>query len=514
MRFLIVFLFVVFAFAIPALENVYSYPKTYLRDFYLTCYLKKTHSLQEAQKIYNKITYKKKMHLKILSKKFDKFKIIYDCKYPNKNNWEDINQTCLIKNGFRLRDVKNMKPYNVKALLDYLPKSSTKTEIKAIFTGKYQAVFKNADAFYGLFSQIQPDIEIPEIYINNLAKDSRFYDFLNRVVRSYNLPNIQQSLLYVNYLNISDKAKFLLALNAIHLEYFSLAAKILKSQHHKTNEDKFWLYLLTKKQKYADELLNNKRLDFWTLYIYEEFHKKYKIDKVKIYNSAKALYNINKPLDVIKFNIALSKTKNYFAFARKLDNKKTLPLKTEVLDIAYRWSKNYYIMPKYNLKNLTISQKALVYALARQESNFIPAQISHSYAIGVLQLMPFLIKSFHSGYDISQFFKASINLKYAIKHILWLQKLLNNNPLFVAYAYNGGIGFTKRKVLPHFSYKGIFEPFFSIEMVPYNESRIYGMMVVRNYVIYMNLLGKKTTLHQLLKRKIKNNKNLQFGFEK
>jgi soluble lytic murein transglycosylase len=173
-------------------------------------------------------------------------------------------------------------------------------------------------------------------------------------------------------------------------------------------------------------------------------------------------------------------------------------LKTLVLDKAFKFQKNYYIMPKYKLDDFNITSKAIFFALARQESRFIPAQISHSYAIGLMQMMPFLIRSFHPKEDISKFFETDTNVKYAKKHILWLSKRLNFS-LFIAYAYNGGIGFTKRKVIPFFNFKGIYEPFLSMEMVPYTESREYGKKVLTNYVIYYNKLGGHITLHKLLK---------------
>ena len=113
-------------------------------------------------------------------------------------------------------------------------------------------------------------------------------------------------------------------------------------------------------------------------------------------------------------------------------------------------------------------------------------------------MMPFLIRSFHPKEEISEFFRADVNVKYAKKHLLWLIKRLNN-PLFVSYAYNGGIGFTKRKVIPYFRKLKKFEPFLSMEMVPYSESREYGKKVITNYVIYMNMFDKNITLHKLLK---------------
>jgi soluble lytic murein transglycosylase len=495
MKFLI--FFPLFLFAIPSLKEVLSYPHTYFRDFYLTEYLKEVNSTKDADKIYKEITFKKRVHLYILSKKFEKYKKIYNCQNPTRFNFKDINYTCILQNGFRLRDLSKMKEEDIKTLLNKIPNSSIKKEISAIFNKNYNEVFKDNKAFFDFFLQHPKNIEIPKIYLNNLAKDKKFYYFLSVVVRNRKLINLHKSLLDINYKNSDDKSKFLLALNAINYNYNNLAIKILKSVKNKDNKTLFWFYLLTKKRIYADKLLKNKRLDFYTLYIYEKFKKPYKIDKVRVFDTTKTNYNIDNPLDVIKFNIDFSKTKDYFKFTKKLDNSKMLPLKALVLDKAFNYTKNYYIMPDYNLSDLNNSKKALFYALARQESRFIPAEISHSYAIGLMQMMPFLIRSFHPKENISKFFETKTNVKYARLHLSWLIKNLNN-PLFVSYAYNGGIGFVKRKVIPFFKFKGDYEPFLSMEMIPYSESREYGKKVLVNYVIYYNLLGEKITLHKLL----------------
>ena len=487
----------IFLLAIPPLDKVFNYPDSYYRDFYLTTYLKKTNSPQEAENIYNEITHKKKYQLKLLSKKYPLYKDIYNCKYPNRFNWIDVDYNCILDNGFRLSDINRMDDAAVKSLLNYLPDSKIKTEIEILFDKNYKKAF-NKKYFYDLY-YLLPDMNIPDIYLNELAKDRRFYRFLSSVVRS-NKNQMKESLLDIHYKEVRDRDKFLLALNAITLKRYNLAIKILQSKKYKTTKDLFWLYLLTKNNIYAKKLLKHKRLDFYTMFIYEKFHKPIKIDKVKIFNTSDVIYNINNPLDVINFYQDKSSIKNYFNFAKKLDNQKMLPLKTLVLDKAYKYTKNFYIMPKYNLKDFNITQKALFYALARQESRFIPAQISHSYAIGLMQMMPFLIKSFHPKEDISEFFEAKTNVKYAKKHIKWLMKYLHH-PLFVAYAYNGGIGFTRRKVIKYFKFKGEFEPFLSMELVPYSESREYGKKVLTNYVIYNQLLGNKITLHQLLKVK-------------
>ena len=489
----------IFLLAMPSLKEVLNYPHTYYRDFYLTEYLKKTkNNPKQAEFIYNQITYKKSYHFRLLANRNKKYMQMYECKHPNRHNWKRIDRECLIQHGFNLRSLSKMKDNEIKKLLNYLPESTTKEEIKILFNKRYIKAFGNRTYFYDIFNSVRPNIWIPSLYINNIAKDKRFYYFLNYVVRSHNLNNIKKSLLNIHYKEVKDKYKFLLALNAITLHRYNLAIHILKSKKHKKNQDYFWLYLLTKNKKYAQKLLKNKRLDFYTMYIYEQFKKPYKIDKVPIFNKAKIVYDIDNPLDVIKFYKDKVKVKNYFKFAKKLDNQKMLPLKTLALDKAFKYTKNFYIMPKYDLKDLTISQKALFYGLARQETRFIPAQTSRSYAIGLMQMMPFLIRSFKPKEDISEFFRADVNVKYAKKHMKWLIRKLKH-PLFVSYAYNGGIGFTRRKVKKYFKFKGLYEPFLSMEMVPYSESRQYGKKVLTNYVIYKTLLGEKTTLHKMLK---------------
>jgi soluble lytic murein transglycosylase len=45
------------------------------------------------------------------------------------------------------------------------------------------------------------------------------------------------------------------------------------------------------------------------------------------------------------------------------------------------------------LNDLSVDSKALIYAIMRQESRFIPSALSRAYALGLMQIMPFLAKS-------------------------------------------------------------------------------------------------------------------------
>jgi soluble lytic murein transglycosylase len=199
---------------------------------------------------------------------------------------------------------------------------------------------------------------------------------------------------------------------------------------------------------------------------------------------------------VLKFWDEFRKRKDLYQFAKELDNENSIALKALVLDKAHKFKVNFFITPKM-YEDTNTSFKAFVYAIARQESRFIPASVSRSYALGVMQMMPFLIRSMKG--DVFNQFDYNENVKLSVKHQKWLFSKLKD-PLMVAYAYNGGIGFVKRKVLPKFKYTGKFEPFLSMELVPYDESREYGKKVIANYVIYSQIFGNNLTLHKVLKK--------------
>jgi soluble lytic murein transglycosylase len=498
--FLLILFFISIGWGMPSLDKVLHYPPSYYRDYWLIQYLKRSSDPGLAEKIYKSITHKKPFHLKLVAKKNPKYKKVYECRNVNNRNWRRVSVKCILRNGFNFNYLRRMSNNEIVALLNYLPTSTIKKEISIVFNKNYKKAFKNPKIFYDIFLSIMPNVEIPKIYLNNLAKDRRFGRFLSVVVRKRNKNRLQKALLHLHYQEVKDEYKFDLALNAIRANRENLAIKILKSKRVKDNRDLFWLYLLSENRKYAEKLLNNRRLDFYTLYIYEQFNKKYVIDEVEVYNTTLPQYDINNPLDVIKFYRDRASCKDYLQFMDKLDNEKTLPLKALLLDKVYNYQKNFYIMPKYKLDDLTPSAKALFYAIARQESRFIPAQTSKSYAIGLMQLMPFLIRSFRPKESMEQFWRDEVNVKYAKKYLLWLISKLGNNPLFISYAYNGGLGFVQRKVIPYFKYKGNYEPFLSMEMIPYSETREYGKKVLTNYVVYMKLLDEKTSLHKLLKK--------------
>jgi soluble lytic murein transglycosylase len=479
------------------LSDILAHPKSYVRDFYLTEFMKETNSTVLAYKAYNSL-YKQKpfLHLRILAKKDKLFSNIYKCINVKKEYINDVDISCIQNGGLSLKTISTLDKKTLIYLYTNLANGKIKKAIKCFIVNDFSNIFKDRDLGY-FFILNFPDKKIDQNFKDFfIFEDKYFYLFVKQVVLN-DLKKLSVSLLKLNYKKFDNRTKWWLFLNSMKQNQKKLAINILKSMK-RTSKIDFWLWQLTQKQKYFNALLKKSRIDFYTLFASEEAKKKFFIKNKIIFNSAKKIeYNESDPWDVLRFFDDLNSQKDLFAFAKKLDNEKEEALKALVLDRAFHYKVNIYITPKiYDDKN--ISFKSFIYAIARQESRFIPASVSRSYALGTMQMMPFLIRSMRG--NVFNQFDYKENIALGAKHLKWLFSILND-PLMVAYAYNGGIGFVKRKVMPNFKYNGKFEPFLSMELVPYDESREYGKKVITNYVIYSHIFGDKNiTLHKLLKK--------------
>jgi len=490
------FLIPIFLFANNlSLSLLLSKPKSYVRDFYLTQFMKETNSSVLAFKAYTAL-YKVKLfkHIKILAK-FDAFKQIYKCVNVEKNYLKDVDISCILNNGLSLKTISTLDKNDLLYLYNRLPASKQKSAVKDFLDNNFSNVFKNRDLGYYFMIQY-PNKKIDQkISDFSIFEGKSFYMFVKSAVINH-LNKIQKSLDKINYKKFDDNTKWWLFLNALTLKDYKRAKKIILSIRYRTSKINFWLWKITGNKGYFNALLDNPRVNFYTLYAYEDAGKNFKIKTDIIYNSVKnPEYNETNPWSVLKFFDSL-KYQNPFKLAKEVDNNKTMALKALALDKAYHYKDNFFITPDiYNDKNVTL--KAFVYAIARQESRFIPASVSSSYALGTMQLMPFLIKDYNG--DIFRQFNYKENIKLGVRQLKWLFKNLKS-PLMVAYAYNAGIGFVKRKVIPYFHYKGKYEPFLSMELIPFGQTREYAKQVLANYVIYSKIFGKKISLHKLIEK--------------
>jgi len=480
------------------LSEILTHPKSYVRDFYLTEFMKETNSTALAFKAYNSLYRVKRFkHLRILAKKSKEFAEIYKCINVKPSYINEVDVSCILNNSLSLGSMARLKRSELLRLYNSLPECREKRAIKILLDKNYKDVFKNRELGY-YFLLHYPTKKIDQ-YIKNFTifETSSFYRFVKYAV-IHDMKKIQNSLLKIKYSHLGDRAKWWLFLNAMKHKKYKLAKKILYSINNQKSKILFWKWLFGDKKAYK-QLLTHSRVNMYTLYAYEKAGKKFLIKTDIIYNSVKKpLYDQTNPWDVLKFWSDLKNRKDLFYLAKQLDSDKSIALKALALDKAFHYKYNMFITPKfYTSKDKSF--QAFVYAIARQESRFVPASVSRSYALGTMQIMPFLVRDMKG--DVFNQFDYGENIKLGVRHLKWLFKRLKD-PLMVAYAYNGGIGFVNRRVKPYFKYRGKFEPFLSMELVPYDESREYGKKVIANYIIYSHIFGdKKKRLRDVLKSK-------------
>ena len=141
--------------------------------------------------------------------------------------------------------------------------------------------------------------------------------------------------------------------------------------------------------------------------------------------------------------------------------------------------------------------RALVYALARQESGFNVRARSHAGARGLLQLMPatarFMAESRRSfrGRNRAKLYDPSVNLRLGQKYLdhLLTEDVVGGNLALMLAAYNAGPGNLAKwqRRVRHDS-----DPLVFMESIPARETRLFVQRVFENFWIYRARLGQET----------------------
>ena len=289
--------------------------------------------------------------------------------------------------------------------------------------------------------------------------------------------------------------------------YFDAARKNYR-RREEVDKTLFWLYLATKKRYYLDVLRKSPIPDFYTLLAADTVNAKYPPTPTFTFKADDTPhFNPSDPVDWAWLKATVIHTKDRDKLkhlANRYASKECLGVCTYILGRADSNKRAYYPMPyRKIMRRLPIERQALIYAIARQESRFVPSAISRSFALGLMQFMPFLIdhiaKERGERIRYEDIFNPAVAIAYANTHLNYLERFLYH-PLFIAYAYNAGIGFTKRYLLnPKHFRPGAYEPYMSMETMPNAQAREYGKKVLTNYVIYLNKLGKPTRMIPLVK---------------
>ena len=501
-------------------------PRSFAKDFYISQYLDQDIKPQEARSLIGDVH---NMNYRLFYKFVDKvddfsFTRTKYCLKLEAKHFSEKSSDCIAM-GLTPYKATKLKPQKLNAIANRIKNSYPKIakRYQLIASKSFETLMRAdekllIDTFTsvgGKFRQTYYNHQIPASKLNALTKHKSFSTMVKKIIRDPKLNNLQKSIIKLDASKLSAEANFLLALNAIKQGREDIAIWYLKLSEQKADKafDKakatFWSYLLTKELKHLTKLTESKDINIYSLYAYETLGIEPKgiITAIES-NTTKAPFDITDPFDWVKVK-KVFKAQKYSSYevkkavAMRLNSKES---EAHVARLIYNFQKeeHYFLKPHFQyIKHLKPERIALILAIARQESRFIPTAVSYSYALGMMQFMPYVARGIASKNGFKDFryedmFDPKIAYKFADIHLDFLEKSLYH-PIFIAYAYNGGIGFTKRSILQKEYFKeGKYEPFLSLEMVPNQQARHYGKKVLANYVIYAKQLGVDTSIKTLL----------------
>ena len=131
---------------------------------------------------------------------------------------------------------------------------------------------------------------------------------------------------------------------------------------------------------------------------------------------------------------------------------------------------------------------ALVAALIRQESSFMPAATSPAGARGLMQLMPSVGRQVATGlkfplWDVALLHQADVNVQLGTRHLASLLQSYGGDEALTLAAYNAG----RSRVTRWLTKRGTADREVFIERIPYVETRDYVRIILRNKELYRSL---------------------------
>lgn len=498
-------------------------PKSSAKDFFILQYLGDENlSYEQAKKAYDMRNGRSSILDRAFNSKFksklspeDRF-----CYNASLNELKTSSSKCIALGLSSLKKVSDLSKSDLEFFTSKLdPYPTQKRDFINIAKADTNSILKSDLNYYlKLFFAVSDSYRYKHFNkklsfedLNKISKHKDFEKFLRFIVFDKKLNNLQSSLYQLNQdKSLTAYIEFLLGINAVNNSDFASAKEFfeasLNNSYLRSDKDKalFWLYLISEDKNYLHELTQSFDINIYTIYAKELLNLP--VDNI-IYNieqkNTPSSYDI---YDVFRWNVITSDTRKNLddekmnKYYNLFTSKSTEAHLAFVLERFHKYRNQYYITPYRDiLKNYDLNKQVLIYSIARQESRFIPSSVSFASAQGMMQIMPFLskdiAKKLKEPYNIYEQFNPKKNIQYASFHLDSLNKQFNNNPLFVAYAYNGGAGYTRTQLKKGlFKNKNRFEPFLSMEMISYTETREYGKKVLTNYYIYNNYLNKENKI--------------------
>ena len=152
-----------------------------------------------------------------------------------------------------------------------------------------------------------------------------------------------------------------------------------------------------------------------------------------------------------------------------------------------------YPVPSWKPKIGFSVDRALLYAIMRQESGFNPYAVSPAGAKGLMQLMPGTARIV-SNNDAADLKDPLVSIAIGQKYIQRLMKegSVKDDLFMLAAAYNAGPG-NLQKWKGSIGASANDDPLLFIESLPSHETRLFIERIMASYWIYQNRLGQETT---------------------
>lgn len=139
--------------------------------------------------------------------------------------------------------------------------------------------------------------------------------------------------------------------------------------------------------------------------------------------------------------------------------------------------------------------KEFIYSIIRQESAFNPEARSPADAFGLMQLLPSVARQLAQKNGVpyqeaGDLFKPEINIPLGAFELKALMKRYNDQFILAVSGYNASDSAIRGWIKTRFRE----DPVEFIEEVPYEETRAYIKLTMRNYVFYRRLLDQQESL--------------------
>ena len=145
-------------------------------------------------------------------------------------------------------------------------------------------------------------------------------------------------------------------------------------------------------------------------------------------------------------------------------------------------------------------EKAVVYAIARQESAFNPRDVSAANAIGLMQVTPeagrYIAKKFNVGYDQKRLVNDNVyNMQIGAAELYDNLSGYRGSYILAFAGYNAGRGRVKEWVERYGDPRDpSADPVDWVERIPFSETRNYVQRIIENIQVYRARFGSGTKL--------------------